>query len=301
MQPIFSKPIIFSSLVITAATFGFQAWARVQPNRIVGADVTVAGSAEFVAGGDGGWRVWQLSAPDPRLGGISALAVDGRTLVALTDSGVVVRFAPPDRRQQRLDFTLHDLPDGPGPASRKSGRDSESLLKDPRGRGWWVGFETYHSLWLYDADFSRAVSRDWLMVEWRRNRGGEALLAGDGARIWVLPESGGSAVMVGGTDRDALADVPSGTSDATRMADGRTVLLVRRVTWRGFAADVIVAGRAGKASLRLRLPLGALDNPEAIAAAPLANGGTRLWIATDNDFRRWRRTLLIALDLPPGA
>ncbi|MCY7338419.1 MAG: esterase-like activity of phytase family protein [Sphingomonas bacterium] len=298
MQPIFSKSFIFSSLVVSAATFGFQAWALRQPNRLPGAQVTVAGTAEKIGGARRGWRVWELSAPEPRFGGISALAIDHEGLVALTDSGVVIRFTPPDRAQQRVNFSLQDLPDGPGPAWRKSGRDSESLLKDPHGRGWWVGFETYHSLWRYDADFSHAVSHDWLAVDWRRNRGGEGLIAGGGG-IWVLPESGGSAVAVGATSN--LRDIPVGTSDATRLADGRMVLLVRRITWRGFATELLVAGRGRKPSLRLRLPLGAFDNPEAVAAAPLAGGGTRLWIATDDNFRPWMRTLLIALDLPPGA
>ena len=35
-----------------------------------------------------------------------------------------------------------------------------------------------------------------------------------------------------------------------------------------------------------------------LAAAPLADGGTRLWIMTDDDFSASRRTLLVAIDVP---
>lgn len=260
--------------------------------------MTVAGTAEQVGGARRGWRMWKLSAPEPRFGGISALAMNRDQLVALSDSGVVIRFAQLDRATQTVKFTLQDLPDGPGPAWRKSGRDSESLLKDPHGRGWWVGFETYHSLWRYNEDFSRAVSNDWLAVDWRPNRGGEGLISSGGI-IWVLPEAGGSAAAVGATG--GPLNLPAGTADATRLADGRLVLLVRRIGWRGFTTELVVAGRPGKPTRRLRLPLGPFDNPEAVAAAPLADGGTRLWIATDDNFRPWMRTLLIALDFPPGA
>ena len=40
------------------------------------------------------------------------------------------------------------------------------------------------------------------------------------------------------------------------------------------------------------------DNAEGIAAEPLVGGASRLWIVTDNDFAGYRRTLLLAVDLP---
>src|SRR5512141_2459047 len=37
---------------------------------------------------------WKLTSNDPRFGGISALAIDRGRLLALTDSGVLIRFRP---------------------------------------------------------------------------------------------------------------------------------------------------------------------------------------------------------------
>jgi hypothetical protein len=237
-------------------------------------------------------RAWELSAADPRFGGLSALAVEGGELIALTDSGVVVRFAPPGAGS-RLRIALRDLPDGPGSQFRKSGRDSESLLADRNGRGWWVAFENRHALWLFSRDFGRVLEKRPLKVKWRANRGGEALVQGQ-AGVMVLPEGGGAAA--GG---DMIA--PPWVSDAARLPDGRLIMLIRRPALRGFDNQLWIASGAGRPARRVALDLGMLDNMEGIATAPLPNGGTRLWIVSDNNFRPWMRTLLVALDLGPDA
>jgi hypothetical protein len=297
MQPIFSKSFIFSSLALAVPILGLHAWSQAQANREAGADARVSGDAHETAT-SAGLRSWRLTALDQRFGGLSGLAVDGSDLVALSDSGVVVRFAPPVRGVQRVAFSIHDLPDGPGPATSKRGRDSEALLADSGKRGWWVSFEGAHSLWRFDRDFTRAEANIRLHTRWYSNKGGEALSYGEDGAVLVLPELGGAAVAVGG--RSAL-EVPRGTSDATRLADGRRVLLVRRLTLGGFQTEVRIAAGAGKAPRRIVVPLAPLDNAEAIAAARLPNGGTRLWIVTDDNFRPWMRTLLVALDLRPSA
>ena len=46
------------------------------------------------------------------------------------------------------------------------------------------------------------------------------------------------------------------------------------------------------------VPLGPFDNLEGVAAERRADGRTRLWLVTDNDFSERRRTLLIAVDVP---
>ena len=295
LQPMFSKGKLFSSLVVMLPIFGFLLWQNGQPSRWPGPDRVVAGRAEAVAVGNvagvagATMRAWRLSAPDRRFGGLSALAIDRGAFIALTDSGVIVRFAPPVPAN-RLRIALRDLPDGPGRASRKAGRDSESLLADPRGRGWWVGFEFHHTMWLYDRDLRRVLARRALKVEWSSNRGAEALVAGS-TGVMALPEDGGHAA--GGT-----LIAPVGTSDATRLPDGRLVLLVRRFGLAGFDTRLWIAAGGGKPARRIALGLGKLDNMEGIAAVPLADGGTRLWIVSDDNFRPWMRTLLVAIDLP---
>ena len=292
VQPLFSMLKLFSGLAAALPIFALAVWLKGQPSRWPGPDRRVEGKAEIISVG-GGMRAWRLTAPDRRFGGLSALAVERGELLALTDSGVAVRFAPPGSGKAPR-FALHDLPAGPGSPLRKSNRDSESLLADLDGRGWWVGFETRHSLWLFDRSLTRVLATRWLDVDWPANRGSEALAGGAKGEVMVLPEGGGPAV--GGK-----LDAPEGTADATRLADGRLVLLVRRLGVSGFDNQLWIAAGAGKAARRIALDLGALDNMEGIAAAPRPDGGTRLWIVSDDNFRPWMRTLLVALDLPPGA
>ena len=84
-------------------------------------------------------------------------------------------------------------------------------------------------------------------------------------------------------------------SDVAMLPDGGLAVIARSYSPAGFKAQLLVMNEA---QMRLVAPLGLgrLDNPEAIAAEPLAGGGTRLWVMTDNDFRRRVPTLLIALD-----
>ena len=290
LQLMFIKGKFFSSLAVAIPIFAMAVWHNGQPSRWPGPDRTVDGRAEVVEFGRN-LSAWRLSAPDRRFGGLSALALEKDELIALTDSGVVVRFAPP-RADGRLRIALHDLPGGPGTPLGKWARDSESLLADPRGRGWWVAFENRHSLWLFDRAFSKTLEERPLDVDWSTNRGGEAIVAGE-TGIMVLPENGGQAV--GGA-----MIAPRGTADASRLADGRLVLLIRRISVRGFRNQLWISAGAGKPARRIALDVGMLDNMEGIAAAPLPDGGTRLWIVSDDNFRPWMRTLLVALDLGPG-
>ena len=282
----FSKSFIFSGLALAAPIFALAAWGEARPTRVPMADARVVGLMVPVSAD--GIRKWKMSAPDRRFGGVSALVMDGGDLLGLTDSGVTVRFRPPNDGDGQVELRLHDLPDGPGNVERKRGRDSEALLADPAGSGWWVAFEGDHSLWRFDKEFERVLESRKLDRRWPSNRGAEALMATSDGRVVALPEGGNDIA-------------PAGTSDATRLPDGRLALLVRRFGWRGFVNEVRISGGANKPPVTLTLPLGPLDNAEAITAAPLPDGGTRLWIMTDDNFRPWMRALLIALDLPPSA
>ncbi|MDQ3145171.1 MAG: esterase-like activity of phytase family protein, partial [Pseudomonadota bacterium] len=233
MQRPFSKSLFSNGLIFAAPIMAFAFWLNQQSNRPTLPDVTVAGLASEIAAPATRLdvRVWRLTVPEPRFGGLSALAHDEGELVALTDSGVVLRFKPPVATSQSLDVRFHDLPAGPGDGRRKSSRDSESLLRDPLGRGWWVGYETRHSLWLFDWGFTRSLGQRWLDVDWARNKGAEALAADQMGTVFALPESGGNAVAADGGRGFAA---PRGTADAARLADGRLALLVRRISVRGF-------------------------------------------------------------------
>jgi len=290
VQRLFIKSFILSSLLIVAPIIAFERWSKSLPSRLAMGARTISARATPVTLSRGDRRTvraWSIDAPDPRFGGISALALDRGELLAITDSGVLIRFAPPGR-DDRITMRVKDLPAGPGAVYRKSGNDAESLIADPAGRGWWVGFEQIHSLLLFDRGFAGLIEKRKLKTEWPDNVGAESLVINRRGRVAVLPEGGAGAI-------------PNGASDATRLPDGRLALLVRRFTWHGFASEIRIGGGNGHRARTIRLELGPLVIPEGIAAAPRPDGGTRLWIVSDDNFRPWMRTLLVALDLPPGA
>ena len=244
---------------------------------------------------------WSLSGEDPRIGAFSALALHGDELVALTDTGAVMRFAKP--AEDRVRAELRDLPAGPGDARFKWNRDSEAIAADPAGRGWWVAFENRNSLWLYDAHFARALERIAVPdgeLGW--NTGVEGLAA-LGRQLLLLPESGGVALSFGpsGWTQVSFAFTARRVSGAAALSDRSLLVIERRLTLRGFANALIRVDRcsAGYCLVwRKPLPLGWLDNAEAIAVEPLPSGATRLWLITDDNGRRPLRTVLIAADLP---
>jgi hypothetical protein len=84
-----------------------------------------------------------------------------------------------------------------------------------------------------------------------------------------------------------------------------TILLVeRRLTTAGFRnalALVRAEGRDFRTLWRKRLPVSWRDNLEAAAAEPIAGGGYRLWMMSDDNFHPRLRTVLLVVDIPPEA
>lgn len=305
LQQIFRKSWIFSGLLVASLVVGARYAMSRLPDRIAGADAVAAIIYTPVRlRADGGpLRIvgaWRVESSERRLGGLSALAVDRGELVALSDSGVVVRMPKPGGA--RAVARVGDLPDGPGDPRRKSRRDSEALSRLADG-DWLVAFENRNQIWRYDSGFrsGRRVVR-FTHQGWPTNRGIEAMAVDRDGGLVVVPEGRGTLFTVS----DKVETHPQASegwtvSDAARMPDGRTMLLLRRITITGFrnAIGELESTEAGwRVAVRAALPLGALDNAEGLAAEPLSAGGTRLWIVTDNDFAGYRRTLLLAIDWP---
>ena len=248
----------------------------------------------------GAWAV--TSDDDPRVHGISGLALDGAELVAVTDSGVVIRFAKPGAAA--VQALVRELPGGPGDPGRKVNRDSEAIAADPGGRGWWVAFEQRNELWLYDREFHRPLGR--MPVPGRGmtfNRGAEGLIA-DGNGLLVFPEGGGRALRFSpkGWSEVRFAMPARRVSEAAAAAGGAILVIERGPAPGGFANALVRLDRcpAGYCpAWRKRLPMGLLDNVEALAVEPLPSGATRLWLMTDDNGGKPQRTLLVAADLPP--
>jgi hypothetical protein len=306
MQLKFSIRALGGALALLAAILLFQRWLNTIPDRaeLGRRDARIAfrpvpldpaGFAPLRLAG-----AWKLTSDDPRFGGVSGLAVDGGRLLALTDSGVLIRFKPLERRAE-----IRELPDGPGDGGFKRNRDSEALVRDPAGRGWWVAFENHHELWLYDPGFRRAIQRLALGDRgWRANRGVEGI-ATEGANLLLFPEIPGTVLRVAGTRVRTMpvANARGRISDAVAIGPGRFLAIERRPTPLGFRnALVTVEGRRSgyRFGRPLGLGLGASDNVEAIAVEPLPGGRRRLWLMTDDNGQPPLRTLLIALELPAG-
>ena len=274
VQPPFIKSLFFNAILVGLPVLAFQATLKqhrpsidLSPARVA---VTYAPlPAECAAPVT--CRAWTVGSADRRVSGLSGLAMDGGRLLAITDSGLLVWLDPPGTPSPTA--TIRALPAVPGRRLSKLGRDSEAIARDPSG-GWWVAFEQQHVAMRYDAAFERLVeTRPFPIKGFSPNRGVEALAVRAGRLRW-WPES-------------------SGVSDAAVLPDGRVALLERRIGALGFSASV------GGLGASIRLPTGPFDNGEGIAIAPRPDGGTRLWIVTDNDGSRMRATKLLAVDLPP--
>jgi hypothetical protein len=309
VQPLFRKSRVFSYLELLCVFFAvvlFDQWVNSVEVRSDGPVRQAAVHYKPLHLDPGTFSplrlagAWEVQVDDPRFGGVSALTSDGDNLLAVTDSGSIIRLPRPGRGTHAL---VKDLPAGPGLPQFKVNRDAESLVRDPAGRGWWVAFEFWHQLWLYDAAFGRALERiDLGEDRWRANGGLEAIAA-DSRGLLLFPQTGKEWLRLDGRHlQQHPLDSPFGDlADAARLPDGRLLLVTRKFALTGLDKHLVLAVKGGgKLSLRpiTRIALGARDNVEGLAVQPLGRRGTRLWLITDNDFRPRKATLLIALDLP---
>ena len=246
---------------------------------------------------------WKAVAKDRRFGGLSSLSLDGGRFVAVSDLGAVVRFDLPTAVSPEVE--IKDLRIGPGPWGLKRTRDAESLAPDPEGRGWWVGYEQHHSLWMYDRSFNHALQGiDLRRDDWWENRGAEGLIA-DGDGLLVLAENGRDAMRVepSGLQRlpvRAQADVAEGA----RAPDGSMWVLLRSKSGKGIdqrVAPLIRSGSGYSVGRGFPVPKGAFDNFEGMAIESRPDGRWRFWLISDDGHRVMARTLLVALDYMPLA
>jgi hypothetical protein len=311
MQPKFRIQGFFGCLILLAAIIMFSDLLFFVPNRSELGWRTARidfRPVDFDASRFGPLRLagaFKLTSSDERFGGVSALAIDRGQLLALTDSGVLIRFNRPTdgQRAHSASATIGELGTGPGDPRFKRNRDTEALLRDPGGRGWWVIFENRHDLILFDPGFRRILhSISLRRYHWRPNVGVEGAVW-QGAGMLLFHESGGKVVEVNGSRQRLLrlAGAGGGISDAAILDPGKVIVIERRQTLLGFRNSLVEVERNGsgfRLGRRIALPLGPVDNLEAVAVETRPNGSHRLWLMTDDNLQPPLRTLLIALDWP---
>lgn len=273
------------------------------------------GGLRFLAG-------WSLASTDVRFGGISAMHIEAGQVTALSDVGMVIRFALPGAGSSEP-VRFDPLIEGPGPRSHRSNRDSEGLLID--GDRLWVSYEKHNMIWRYDRATLHAQSAAWPapMRRWPGNSGPEAMARLADGRFLVFGEGldddrpFGDAILFAGdaalpaTRSEVLRyRRPDGfrPTDAALLPDGRLLILNRRFRWLRFSARLVVADPAGFAPggaiesheiASLAAPL-TVDNMEALAVT-VENGRTIVWMASDDNFSPLQRTLLLKFELQEQA
>jgi hypothetical protein len=261
-------------------------------------------------------RGWDLNADDRRFGGLSAMQIEGNLVTAISDDGYVMTFPLPGSGPRQV--RILPLRDGPGDRDSKFNRDTEAMaIAGPHA---WIGYERHNMVWRYRRADWRAESsaQPPAMRRWPRNSGTEAMVRlADGRFILFSEGSGGSDSAVALFDGDPSQPGTSAivmryrrlpgyrVTDAALLPDGRLMILNRRFGWgEGFSAIVAVADIAGlgadavivpRAVARLEPPL-TVDNMEALSVAR-EGGRTIVRIASDDNFLRLQRTLLLEFEL----
>jgi len=309
VQPRFRLPTFFLGGLLAALVLFAHDRFMALPDRVASGPGEVTLRLSPVQLEPAGFRplrlagAWALESDDPRFGGISAAALDGPDIVAITDFGVMIRFPRP--AGATVTARIRGLAEGPASGAFKKNRDSEAVARDPFGRGWWVAFEHANQLWLYDRQFARALRKVRIpRAEARYNWGVEGLATVEDSLL-ALPETGGLLLRFGPSGwNEARLDFPAGRASDLAVLSPNSLLMVERETrLLGFKNALVRMNRCATGyclAWRKRLPLGIRDNVEALAVEHLPSGTARLWLMTDNNGQRRIRTLLIALDLPSG-
>lgn len=272
-----------------------------------------AGTLRFVRG-------WRLTSPNRAFGGFSALAIMGPDRFQLVGDG-----------GYGAGLTLHDdgrvsdsrialLPSPSGKARRKSQSDFEAMAFDPASGKIWIALEGLNEVWRIDTKLKRIESRTKLPKPyWPANRGPEAMVRLADGRTLIFSEDadddprGRAAWLfegdpaVPGTKAARFFYDSEGkglVSDAAPLPDGRVLLVHRKLglnpVFTTTLAIVDPAGIRAGAVIRSRaigrVPVPLAENYEG-AAVEVRGGHTFLWLAADDNFNSWQRSLLVEFEL----
>ena len=274
----------------------------------------------------------ELRSTEATFGGLSGLEVldDGR-FVALSDNGqwfegrIVLDSA--GALTGVADVRTALMRDERGePFESKQAGDSEDLAQLPDGR-FAVSFEQTQTIRIYDLNrdgpFGAAAPGPRLEgvrrlppnvgLEALASTGGDALLVGaeggsaDRTPVWVAPLDARTPVppqmtypLARGFALTSLDRLPGGGFVALERFYAPVIGARARLTRFDDAALTQRGGTIAKTELALLAPPMAVDNFEGVSAVRTADGATRLYIVSDNNFSGRQRTLLYAFDVVEG-
>jgi hypothetical protein len=260
---------------------------------------------------------WVLRGNDPRFGGISAMHVESNQVSALTDGARLYFFRLPERAGI-TDMASKWLEGAPG--TKKELRDSEAMAV--HGSSAWISYERLNAVRRYVRPGwkTAAEARPAAMRSWPLNAGAEAMLRLPDGRFLIFCEGRRNdagvtpAVLfdgdpaLPGTRAELIGyRAPDGfrITDAAALPDGRLLFLNRRISWLdGIQVKVTIASmpalRAGTVIAGRELahfgPDVTTDNYEALSVTQ-EDGRTILWIASDDNYMSFQRTLLMKFAL----
>lgn len=280
-------------------------------------NVRAVGPLRFVAG-------YQLALDKPNWGGFSDLCVwadpDGGTrLVMVGDMGTdaVIGFTGmPEALGDVAVIKLFALrtPDGRRITDKAMG-DAEAMVCDSPTRRV-IGFERQHRLWVYDGDTVAALPIPPSARMLGSNEGIEGLARLSDGRLFMVAEGAQDAKRgpawvqtADGSGWEELTLLRSEGFQPTGLAtlpDGDVLLLERFYSpERGAAARISLIRKAQiqvdaeirpTELARIAPPL-TVDNFEGIAVAPATDGGTLVFLLSDDNFNPAQRTLLLVFRL----
>jgi len=260
---------------------------------------------------------WELISDSPDFGGMSGLQVADGRLYAVSDKGW---WFGAELEGQGSDLRLAEprlapMRDGEGDTYTKAGGDAEGLTR--LGARLMVSFERDHRLMaLRKSGRMGATIQPRSFEQLRSNKGLEALATLPDGRLIAIAEGTGEALVPmfiadpeGGVSESRLPRVgPHSVTGADLGPDGRLYLVLREYSLLFGPSIRVMRYRLGPQGWPLPETAETLaafeardgiDNMEGISLERGADGTTRLWLISDDNFRSAQRTLLLRFALTP--